>query len=81
MIELSRLNGKTFTLNAEMIRTIEATPDTVITLTNGEKLMVRESVEAVVAMATRYRKRLIQEPPEAGASAGPKGSLGSERGD
>lgn len=64
MIELSRLNGKTFVLNAELIRTIEATPDTVITLTNGDKLMVRESVEDIVRMATRYRKRLIQEPLE-----------------
>lgn len=64
MIELSRLNGKSFILNAELIRTIEATPDTVITLSSGEKLMVRESVEIVVRMATRYRKRLIQEPPE-----------------
>ncbi len=64
MIELSRLNGKKFFLNCELIKTIEATPDTVITLTSGEKLMVKESVQTVVDQSTHYLKRLRQEPPE-----------------
>lgn len=63
MIRLSRLNGKEFVLNCEMIKFVEATPDTVITLTNGEKFMVRESVEKVIQETMHYRQRLYQEPP------------------
>ena len=68
MIELSRLNGKKFVLNCELIKTIEATPDTVISLTSGEKLMVREPVADVMSKTMDYLKRLRQEPP--GASSG-----------
>lgn len=57
MIWLSRLNGKKFVLNSELIKSIEATPDTVITLTTGEKLMVLESVDTVVQGATQYRQQ------------------------
>ena len=63
MIEVSRLNGKTFLINCELIKTIEATPDTVITLTTGEKLMVRESISEIVQLTMNYRKRLYQEAP------------------
>ena len=62
MIPVSRLNGKEFIINSELIKFIEATPDTVITLQTGEKLMVRESVEEIIARATEYRKRIFQEP-------------------
>ncbi len=58
MIKLSRLNGKEFVLNHELIKCLEATPDTIITLTSGEKLMVRETVEDVVRKTTEYRRRL-----------------------
>jgi flagellar protein FlbD len=64
MIRLTRLNGKEFVLNSDLIKIIEATPDTVITLTQGDKLMVRESVERVVEVATDYRQRLSRESPE-----------------
>ncbi|WP_114743674.1 flagellar FlbD family protein [Falsibacillus pallidus] len=47
MINVSRLNGKTFVLNALYIETVEAFPDTTITLTNGKKYVVTESVEQV----------------------------------
>lgn len=63
MIRLSRLNGKEFVVNADSIKFIEATPDTVITLTDGDKLMVRESVDQVIHMTMNYKKRLIQEGP------------------
>jgi flagellar protein FlbD len=63
MIEVSRINGKKYVINCELIKTIEATPDTVITLLSGEKLMVKDSVEEVVRMTMNYRKRLYQEPP------------------
>jgi flagellar protein FlbD len=66
MIQVTRLNGKEFVVNCELIKTIEATPDTVITLTTGEKLMVKENVDQIVKSTVQYRKRLYQEPPERG---------------
>jgi len=69
MIELSRLNGKTFILNCELIKFVESTPDTIITLSTGEKFMVKESTQEVVALTTNYLKRLNQEPPQLTARA------------
>jgi flagellar protein FlbD len=63
MITVSRLNSKSFVLNCELIKFIEAIPDTLITLTTGEKLMVKESVDAVIEQTMNYRKRLYQEKP------------------
>jgi flagellar protein FlbD len=54
MIHLSRLNGKPFVLNADLIKFVEATPDTVISLTTGEKIMVAEDVDTVVQRAIEY---------------------------
>lgn len=64
MIEVSRLNGKSFLINCELIKTIEATPDTLITLTTNEKFMVRDTLEEVLKKTMNYRKRLYQEAPE-----------------
>ena len=58
MIRVSRLNGAEFVLNAELIREVEATPDTIIALTTGEKVMVRESVDEVVAAVLEYRRQI-----------------------
>ncbi|MBA2870811.1 flagellar protein FlbD [Anoxybacillus calidus] len=58
MITLTRLNGKTFTLNAIYIEQIEAFPDTTITLTNGKKFVVRESVEDVVVLVKNFYKHI-----------------------
>ena len=58
MIELTKLNGTEFIINAELIETIEATPDTVITLINGRKMMVKESVDEVVTKAVNYKKQI-----------------------
>lgn len=63
MIRVTRLNAKEFIVNCELIKFVESTPDTLITLTTGEKLMVRESVDHVVAETMNYRKRLYQEKP------------------
>ena len=54
MISLTRLNGDPFVLNAELIKTIEATPDTTITLIGGDHMLVRESVKEVVKRAIEY---------------------------
>lgn len=59
MVRLHRLDGKEFVVNVDLIETVEATPDTVISLTTGRKYVVRESVDEVVARALEfYRARL-----------------------
>lgn len=63
MITLHRLNGKEFVLNAEQIKFVESTPDTLITLVDAdEKFMVKESVEQVVQMAIDYKKKWLWSP-------------------
>lgn len=49
MIRVTKLNGIAFFVNADQIETIEPTPDTMITLTSGRKVVVQESVEEVLA--------------------------------
>jgi len=61
MIQVTRLNGVTYFLNAELIQSIEATPDTVITLINHEKIVVKESVPQIISEFIRYQ-RLIHNP-------------------
>ena len=56
MVTLSRLNGSPFVLNAEYIETIEETPDTVITLTSGKKLMVKDKLDDVVKRVIDYHR-------------------------
>ncbi len=59
MIRLTRRNDSELIVNSELIELIEATPDTLITLTTGEKLLVRESSEEVVRRATEYRRSVL----------------------
>ncbi len=54
MIKLTRLNGKELVVNAELIETVEPTPDTILTLTTGKKIMVKESIEEVVEKVKGY---------------------------
>ncbi len=58
MITVTRLNGKKFVLNAELIRTVEANPDTTITLVNGDHFIVREPMQEVVELAISYGQSL-----------------------
>jgi len=59
MIELTRLNGNPIVLNSDLIKVAEASPDTMLTLVNGEKLIVREKREEVVERVLAYRARLL----------------------
>ncbi len=59
MIEVSRLNKKTFILNCDWIETVEATPDTVITLTNGKKYVVAEKVEEIIDKVIEYKQKVF----------------------
>lgn len=58
MITLTRLNGKKFVVNAELIRTVESNPDTTLTLINGDHIIVAEPMEDVVSLAIEYGRLL-----------------------
>lgn len=61
MIALTRLNGQPFVVNAERIRYLEQTPDTMVCCDNGEKLMVKESLAEVMSKAIEYA-RVVRRP-------------------
>jgi flagellar protein FlbD len=56
MIALQKLNGQEFVLNADYIEMVESTPDTVLSLTNGKKLIVKNSVEDIVRKVVEYKQ-------------------------
>jgi flagellar protein FlbD len=59
MIHLTRLNGNPLVINSDLIKYVEASPDTVLTLVNGEKIVVLESCEDVVNRTVAYRARVF----------------------
>lgn len=59
VIKLTRLNNKEFVLNAEMIETAESTPDTVVTLNNGHKHVVKESIDELIARVIHYKRQIL----------------------
>jgi flagellar protein FlbD len=61
MIELTRLNDKKFTLNSDLIETVEEVPDTSITLTNGKKIMVKESRIEVKNLVKEFKKEIFNQ--------------------
>jgi flagellar protein FlbD len=63
MIKLTRLGGEVFILNADLIQYVEARPDTFITLTNGERLVVTESMDEVLRRAVVYQQAKHLIPP------------------
>jgi flagellar protein FlbD len=62
MILVTRLDGTELVVNVDLILTIERTPDTVLTLTTGDRIMVKESLEEIVTRAVTYRYRISQGP-------------------
>lgn len=60
MIRLTRLNHVPLVLNSDLIEHIEETPDTVVTLTTGQILRVRESSDQVVARIVEFRRRVFR---------------------
>jgi len=61
MIELTRLNNKTFFVNSDLIEIVEETPDTVVTLTNGRKLIVTEPALLIVDKIAAFRYRCFHD--------------------
>jgi len=63
VVLVTRLNGKEFYVNPDMITFIEETPDTVITLTDGRKLVVTEDAVPVIERIVEYRKKVFAKLP------------------
>ena len=58
MITLTRLDKRVIVLNADLIKMVEATPDTIITLINGDTMLVQDSVDEVVRRAIDYQRQV-----------------------
>jgi len=60
MIRLTKLNSSSFVLNCDLIEIMESTPDTIITLNNGKKYVVSESIEEVVDKVIKYKSDIFR---------------------
>ncbi len=58
MITVTRLNDQPLVLNADLIKTVESTPDTLITLINGDRMMVKETMDEIVRKAVEYGRQI-----------------------
>lgn len=61
VIKLKRLNGTEVVINAEQIELVEATPDTVVTLLNGHKMVVKDSIDDVIDKVISYKRKIYRE--------------------
>jgi len=61
MLQLTRLNGHPMAINGDLIKSVESSPDTMITLVTGEKIVVLETLEQVVEKARAWRVDLLRE--------------------
>ena len=82
MIQLTRLNNQLLVVNSELIKFIERSPDTVLTLITGEKVVVTEPVEVILQKITEFRRRIYGSVPEvverpASATEGPPRTQGA----
>ena len=59
MIVVSRLNGPKFAVNPDLLQRIESTPDTILSLIDGTKYIVAESMDEVSALVIEYRARVV----------------------
>ena len=72
MIQLTRLNNSRLAINSDLIKFVEAAPDTVLTLVTGEKVVVREGVAEVIERVRKFRRSIV-------CGAHPAMRLGCER--
>src|SRR5262249_3973809 len=64
MITVTRFDGSEFVINSDLIETLEATPDTVITFAHDKRVVVRESPEEIVSKIVSFRRRIFVDPAE-----------------
>lgn len=72
MIRLTRINHIPLVLNSDLIEHIEVTPDTVVSLTTGQKFMVLESADQVMDRVIEFRRRIHAAPPSVDAAPAAK---------
>lgn len=60
MIKITTLDNRVITINVDIIERIEAVPETVITLTNGKKLMVREKMDDIIKKVIQYKAEILR---------------------
>ncbi len=58
MIKLTRINGKMFVVNADLIEFVEETPDTVVSLVTGKKIIVSDSIDELIEKIVEYRRKI-----------------------
>lgn len=58
MIEVTRLNGEKFFVNPHQIEFIEKTPDTIVSLASGRKIVIKDSIESLMDRIVQYRRKL-----------------------
>jgi flagellar protein FlbD len=79
VIRLTRLNGSSIALNSDLIKFVENAPDTVITLVNGEKMIVLETTVEVIHRIVEFRRSVLAGLPSSGANLmAPGGSVNSK---
>lgn len=62
MVHLTRLNGSKIVINADLIEFIEELPDTIVTLSTGQKIMVNESAEDIIEKVKEYKRAIFSRP-------------------
>jgi flagellar protein FlbD len=70
VIQLTRLKGQPITVNSDLIKFVESNPDTVITLVNGEKILVHETPDEIVKRVVEFRRAVIGDVLSGNADAG-----------
>ena len=60
MIKLTRLNGLLIVVNADIIEYVEANPDTILTLTTGQKILIQDTVDEVINKVTNYKRSILR---------------------
>ena len=58
MVILTKLNDQTFTVNSDLIETLEQTPDTVVVMTTGKKYVVKESPKEIIDKIVEFKRRI-----------------------
>ena len=72
MIKVTRLNDSLLVLNADLIEFVESSPDTIVSLTTGKKIMVKESVDDIIARVAAFKRMCGIRVHSADAAANPE---------
>jgi flagellar protein FlbD len=72
VLQLTRLSGPAFALNPDLIERAEATPDTVVTLVNGSKYVIRESLDELIELVRAYRADVVAAAQQAAPAGAPE---------